>query len=96
MWDFYGRRKLERVLLPREAVTAAEVERRWGETLSRRTRVFLVLAHEETEDRDYYFHTLRDVLVKLWGQKGLTRFQVVKPILFNRSWGVRVAVFNRR
>ena len=77
-------------------VTDRDVERRWGEALASRTRVFLVLAHEETEDPDYYFECLREVLVRLWGRQDLDRFQLVKPILFNRSWGVRVAVFNRR
>ena len=56
--------------------------------------MFLVLAHEETEDPDHYFDVLRGVLSARWA--GASRFQAIPPILFNRSWGVRVAVFSRR
>lgn len=96
VWDYYDRGRLHRILLPREAIEPAQVAERWGPRLTESTRVFLVLAHEETEDRDYYFHLLRGLLARRWLEAGMGRFQVVKPILFNRSWGVRVAVFNRR
>ena len=89
--------RLDLGLLPRETVDAAEVERRLRGQLQGRTRVFLVLAHEETraadgtKNPDHYFEVLREILGRLWGE-----VEVVKPILFNCSWGVRVAVFNRR
>ena len=92
MWDFYDRRALERIRLPRDAISPAELARRWGARLARRKRIYLVLAHEETKDPDYYVGCLRKVLEELRGGP----FQVVPPILFNRSWGVRVAIFNRR
>ena len=36
------------------------------------------------------------VLAERWPAQGMARFQAVAPILFDRSWGVRVAAFNRR
>ena len=96
VWDYYDRKPYAQVRLPREGLDASEVGRRYGETLDAHTRVFLVLAHEETEDPDHYFHVLREVLARRWTAAGLTRFQAVPPILFDKSWGVRVAVFNRR
>lgn len=96
VWDYYDRAALDRVLLPRDALDGAEIERRFGAQLDGRERVFLVLAHEETEDGDHYFRVLRDLLARRWAEEGLEHLQVVKPILFDRSWGVRVAVFTRR
>ncbi len=96
VWDYYDRGRRERILLPREALPPEEIAARWGARLDNASRVFLVLSHEETEDPDHYFKALRTVLAKRWVETGMTRFQAVRPILFNRSWGVRVAIFNRR
>lgn len=96
VWDYYDRRARPRLLLPREPLPPREVEALHGPLLARATRVFLVLAHEETPDQDHYFEALREALSRLWLHEGMTRFQVAGPILFDRSWGVRVAVFNRR
>jgi 4-amino-4-deoxy-L-arabinose transferase-like glycosyltransferase len=96
VWDYYDRGAHEQIRLPREAAAADEIDRRFGARLARATRVFLLLAHEETDDADHYVRAVRDVVSRRWLADGLRRFQVVKPILFDRSWGVRVAVFNRR
>ncbi len=93
-WDYYDRGAIDLASLPREEVSAHEAAKALGDALEGRTRVFLVLAHEETVDPDHYFHVLRDLLEQRWSDAA--RFQAVEPILFNRSWGVRVAVFNRR
>jgi len=102
VWNYYDRHRLDLALLPRTSVDAAAIEQRLGRALEGRTRVFLVLAHEETrapdgsKQPDYYFQVLREILGRRWVAEGLERFQVVRPILFNRSWGVRVAIFSRR
>jgi len=102
VWDYYDRHELDVVPLPRGTVAGTEIERQLGDVLAGRTRVFLVLAHEETRDAegkkdpDHYFRVVRDLLGSRWWKEGMTHFQVVEPVLFNRSWGVRVAVFNRR
>ncbi|MDA1196116.1 MAG: hypothetical protein O2894_13175 [Planctomycetota bacterium] len=83
--------------LPRATVDADEVERLLGPTLKDRSRVFLVLAHEETDDPDHYFKALQRVTLKTWIEAGSARVDApVRPILFDASWGVRVAIFNRR
>ncbi len=88
---------LETVALPRETIDAAEIEKRLGGSLADRTRVFLILAHEETDDPDHYFRALHRALITIWVADGGGRIDPpVKPILFDTSWGVRVAIFNRR
>ena len=79
----------------RHLLNDAEVTRRFGEDLSTRRRVFLVLAHEHTKDPDHYVGVLREVLLGLWARGESWEFQVVGPVLFHFSWGVRVAVFSR-
>ena len=97
VWDYYDRQRLERVDLPRETVDDAEVERLLAPYIAGRTRVFLILAHEETGDPDHYFKALWAAVARVWVRDGGGRFDApVRPILFNTSWGVRVAVFNRR
>jgi hypothetical protein len=96
VWDYYDRGVLDVIQLPRTPLDAADIGARWGTDLDARTRVFLVLAHEETEDADHYFHALEALLAERWPAQGMARFQAVAPILFDRSWGVRVAAFNRR
>jgi 4-amino-4-deoxy-L-arabinose transferase-like glycosyltransferase len=94
VWNYYDRGTYDLATLPRETLDPAATEQHLGDVLDHRSRIFLVLAHEETEDPDHYYNVLRDILGPRWIRTG--RFQAVKPILFNRSWGVRVAVFNRR
>ncbi|MDJ0521042.1 MAG: hypothetical protein QNJ90_03095 [Planctomycetota bacterium] len=94
VWRYYDRDTYDLATLPRETLDKANAEEHLGDALEGPSRVFLVLAHEETDDPDHYFGILRDILGPRWIGSG--RFQAVKPILFNRSWGVRVAVFNRR
>jgi hypothetical protein len=96
VWRYYARAgDLDTFLLPRTALDADAVRARWGADLEGRRRVFLVLAHEETPDEDHYFGVLRTVLQGLWARGDAWRFQAIGPILFNLSWGVRVAVFSR-
>ncbi len=94
VWDYYDRGRLDVATLPREEVNVETAARLLGPSLEGRTRVFLILAHEETADPDADYQVLRDLLSARWILDG--RFQTVRPILFNRSWGVRVAIFNRR
>ena len=97
VWDYYERGKRESAYLPRETLDADAVDALLGDRLENRTRVFLILAHEETEDPDHYFRVLHRVIVKRWVEDGGGRVDApVRPILFDTSWGVRVAVFNRR
>lgn len=96
IWPYYDRGRLEVIELPEEALTAAEFEARYGETLARRERVFVVLAHEETEDKDHYFRLAQAVAWKAWYEAGAVRVEAVGPALFDRSWGVRVGVISRR
>ena len=102
VWDFYDRETLDLAFLPRETVDEAAIEALLDEELKQRDRIFLILAHEETRDADgqkdpdYYFTLLRGLIGRRWWEEGMERYQVVEPILFNLSWGVRVAVFNRR
>jgi hypothetical protein len=96
VWDYYDRGALESVGLPRETIGAEALDARIGAWLDARTRVFLVLAHEETADPDHYFLAVRSLLSRRWIAEGMARFQAVGPILFAKSWGVRVAIFNRR
>ena len=102
VWDYYDRGVHDLAFLPRETLDEAALEPLLEEALQGRDRIFLILAHEETydadgtKDPDHYFRVLRGLIGRRWWQEGMTRFQVVEPILFNLSWGVRVAVFNRR
>ena len=96
VWDYYDRGRLRRIELPRHLLSVEEVDTQHGEVLGKATRVFLVLAHEETEDPDAYVDVVRQALAARWLRDGLVRFQHTRPIWFDRSWGVRVAVFNRR
>ena len=57
--------------------------------------MFLILAHEETAHPDDWFHVLGQVLGPLWMREGAGSFRAIPPILFRRSWGVRVAIFDR-
>jgi len=96
VWDFYDRRRLERVLLPRETISAEEIRKRYGERLAGRDRIFLILAHEETEDPDYYYDAVGKAVRRIWVEEGMGGIEQSPPILFDRSWGVRVAIFNRK
>ena len=101
-WDYYathdprGRAPLETLHLPSEALDAPTVLERHGDVLRGRRRVFLVLAHEETEDPDHYVRALGAALGRTWLEEGATGISAVGPVLFHVSWGVRVAVFTRR
>ncbi|MHC5012520.1 MAG: glycosyltransferase family 39 protein, partial [Planctomycetota bacterium] len=66
VWDYYDRRRLDRIPLPRETLDAAAVRALIEEAVQGRQRVFLVLANEETEDPDHYFEVVRSVLADLW------------------------------
>jgi hypothetical protein len=83
------------VPLPGEALGADEVRARYGDLLRARRRVFLVLAHEETDDPDQYFVALRGAIASLWLVEGSTGLTSIPPVEFRRSWGVRVAIFDR-
>ena len=97
VWDYYERDKRESVRLPRHAMTVDELAPLLTEKLKKRTRVFLVLAHEETDDPNHTFRELQKLIVRVWVEDGGGRVDApVRPILFDTSWGVRVAVFNRR
>ncbi|MDF1699616.1 MAG: hypothetical protein P1V36_00460 [Planctomycetota bacterium] len=97
VWDYYEREAHETAYLPRGTADAAALEPVLGPRLENRTRVFLVLAHEETEDPDHYFKVLQRLILKAWVEDGGGRVDPpVRPILFDTSWGVRVGVFNRR
>lgn len=94
VWDYYDRQRIERLLLPREEVTPEAVLEQVGERVKQAKRVFLILAHEETEDPNAYFRIVGAAVMQSW--LGTGSVEMVSPILFERSWGVRVAVFNRR
>ncbi len=97
VWNYYERGTRESIALPREALGADELAPLLREKLQGRTRVFLILAHEETEDPDHTFRELHKLIVRTWVEDGGGRVDPpVRPILFDTSWGVRVAVFNRR
>ena len=104
VWDYYERGGRESAYIPDPdhhpedaLLSAAELEPLLRAKLVGRTRVFLILAHEETEDPDHYFRELQKVIVKTWVEDGGGRVDPpVRPILFDTSWGVRVAIFNRR
>jgi len=96
VWDYYDRRALDRELLPWKLVTPDEIYERHAPSFKERDRVFLVLAHEETEDPDAYFSVVGAAIFRAWSESGGTRIEMIPPILFDRSWGVRVAIFNRR
>ena len=89
VWRYYDRDKLDKIELPRHLLTADELDRDHGTQLEGVRRVFLVLAHEETEDPDDYVRVVADVLTRRWGVAA----RRTDPIWFDRSWGVRVAVF---
>ena len=96
VWDYYARDDgLDTVTLPRETLAADALPPEITEALQGRTRVFLILAHEETEDPDHYFRELHKRVVRTWLPGGRVDAPV-RPILFDTSWGVRVAIFNRR
>ena len=83
--------------IPRETLDADAFRERFEAALAGRTRVFLVLTHEETEDPDHYLHVLRSTLLHLWTAERFERMQVAGPVLLDRgALGVRVVVFNRR
>jgi len=96
VWPYYDRGRLETVELPEAEMSQAEFDARYGETIRGRERVFVVLAHEETEDRDAYFRLAQACAWRLWYEVGATHVEAAGPILFNHSWGVRVGVLNRR
>ncbi|MDJ0975332.1 MAG: glycosyltransferase family 39 protein [Planctomycetota bacterium] len=96
VWDYYDRQRLERILLPQELLSSEALQARYGEQLKQAERIFLILAHEETEDIDAYYKRLGPIIGAGWMQAGATSFIPVPPILFDRSWGVRVAIFSRR
>lgn len=98
VWDHYDRGRLPQIRLPKgtdstqwAAALAADEAK-----LRQATRIALVLAHEETQDPDEVYRFVRGHIARLWSAEGLSRMEVVSPILFDRSWGVRVAFFNRR
>lgn len=95
VWDYYDRRRLDRVLLPQKALDAESLLAAHGEALRDRRRIFLVLAHEETENPDHYAEVLRRALVIQGLGSGAQSLRWIRPIWFDRSWGVRVAVFIR-
>jgi hypothetical protein len=95
VWDYYDRGDLDTLHLPPETLDLEAVRARLAADLAGRSRVFLVLAHEHTEDPDHYFEVLRRLLLELWAKDGSWSFQAVGPVLFHFSWGVRVAVFSR-
>jgi 4-amino-4-deoxy-L-arabinose transferase-like glycosyltransferase len=96
VWDYYDRGALDEARLPRGAVDAEEVERLLGARFARCTRVFLVLAHEETQDPDEEYRAVLAAVARVWVRTGHRFDAPVRPILFDASWGVRVAIFNRR
>jgi hypothetical protein len=95
VWDYYDRPGLEQVRLPNELLTPEEILARHGKALAGRRRIFLVLAHEETPDPDDYYKALRAALVLQGAAGSGSSLSWIPPILFDRSWGVRVAVFTR-
>ena len=102
VWDYYathdfeGRPPLATLRLPAEALSSAEVLEAYAEDLRGRKRVFLVLAHEETQDPDHYVRALGAALGHTWLAEGAAGFSQVGPILLHLSWGVRVVVFTRQ
>ena len=96
VWTYYDRGHLTQIELPRHLTTPDELDTLHGAALGKATRVFLVLAHEETKDPNAYADVVREVLVSRWLRDDPTRFQHTRPIWFDRSWGVRLVVFNRR
>ena len=96
VWDYYDRGRLPRILLPRAEASADDIAAEHGDAIAKATRVFLVLAHEETKNPNTYADTIREVVVARWMGQGMHRFQQTTPIWFDRSWGVRLVAFNRR
>ncbi len=96
VWDFYDRRRLARILLPREAISAVEIRERYGDQIAGRRRIFLILAHEETDDPNAYYVEVGKAVRRVWLAERMTGIEQFAPILFDRSWGVRVAIFNRK
>ena len=94
VWDYYDREWLDRIRLPREAITPEALLAAHGARLTQATRIFLVLAHEETEDPDAYVDIVSRALDRTDAWAG--EAEPLGPTLFNRSWGVRVTIFNRR
>lgn len=95
VWDYYARDEHDTVYLPRKTLAADDLPAEISRALEGRTRVFLILAHEETDDPDHYFTVMHQLVMKAWVSEGRVDAPV-RPILFDTSWGVRVAIFNRR
>jgi 4-amino-4-deoxy-L-arabinose transferase-like glycosyltransferase len=98
VWDAYDRGRLPKVLLP-----AGDDPATWqvaledaADLLAGARRIVLVLAHEETRDPDAAFAFVRNHLARQSVAAGSGRMQVAGPTLFDRSWGVRLAFFDRR
>jgi hypothetical protein len=82
VWTYYDRGALGAEFLPEEALSHAEVARRFPRVLEAK-RVFLVLSHEETRPKDHYAKVLGGVL----GARGLAETARAEA---TRSWGIRV------
>ena len=105
VWDYYAGRAedrlghplppLETIHLPEVLLEPEQILEQHGEAMRGRRRVFLILAHEETEDPDDYYGALLRAMGRVWIAEG-RQGEGVKPILFHLSWGVRVAVFTRK
>lgn len=96
VWGYYDRGRLPLVELPEETLDREAFEARYGAAIAAAGRVFVVLAHEETKDRDHYFRLAQATAFAAWIPQGARRLDSVPPILFDRSWGVRVGILNRR
>lgn len=95
VWDYYDRGRLDQVRLSMDPWTVEEILEAHGPALRDRRRVFLLLSHETTPDPDHYVRVLGRVLGRVWLSEGAGGIRIVGPVLFDLSWGVRVAVFTR-
>ena len=97
-WEPYARGRLPLVEMAGgsdPATWRAALDKHAGAIATSR-RIVLVLAHEETQDPDEAFRFVRSELARRWSIGPGVRFRVAGPVWFDRSWGVRLAFFDRR
>ncbi len=97
-WAPYDRGRLPLIEMARGDDPALWLEalEAHADRLAAARRVVLVLAHEETKDPDEAFRFVRAELERRWDIGLGDRYNVAGPVLFDRSWGVRLAFFDRR
>lgn len=103
VWDFYDRGQMPQVRVPLDRPGAEALRREILPRLQAYKRVFVVFGSEDAVDPKTGLNASDDVMADLWEAldeawmaQGSPGARAVPPILFNRSWGVRVAIIQRR